>query len=141
MGLEGRELPSPEPFRLLEPGLERGHRCWSQAVDPDPRVEGRVGLLDQADLAQAAEMPAHGRRAQPRRLGELARPARPFAQQVDDPPTMRIGECREDAVESRRCLQAQPSIFKPLAFSASCRDTRRTVWPKLQTWPSGSRAA
>jgi len=36
--------------------------------------------------------------------------------------------------------QTQPSIFRPLTFSASSRETWRTVWPKLQLCPSGSRA-
>src|SRR5690348_3258839 len=140
MRLEGRELARPEPLRLLEPGLERSHGRRGQAVDAHPCIEVRMALLDQPRLAQAAQMAAHGRRAEARRLGKLAGTVRPQAEKIDDPPAMRVGEHRENAIESRFCRQIRPSILSPLAFSISSRETWRTVWPKLQTWPSGSRA-
>src|SRR5262249_14026918 len=140
MRLEGRELARPEPLRLLEPGLERSHGRRGQAVNAHPCVEVRMALLDQPGLAQAAQVSAHGGPVGARGRGELARGVRPQAEKIDDPPAMRVGEDGENAVESRLRRQGQPSILSPLAVSISSRETWRTVWPKLQTWPSGSRA-
>src|SRR5262249_40146644 len=123
MRLEGRELARPEPLRLLEPGLERSHGRRGQAVNAHPCVEVRMALLDQPGLAQAAQGSAQGGRAQAGRRGELARAVRREAEKIDDPPTMRVGEDGENAVEGRLCRQGQPSILSPLAFSISSRET------------------
>ena len=90
----------------------------------------RPGL---AGCANAGSWP----QGQARRLGEFAGPARPLLRKVHDPPAARIGESGE--VRSSFAAAVKPSrpIFRPLASPASSRDTRRTVWPKLLTWPSG----
>lgn len=56
---------------------------------------------------------------------------RPLAQEVDDPPAMRVGERRERQVEA---WSAQPGCLnlKPVAFSMSSRETFRTDWEKVQ---------
>ncbi len=51
-----------------------------------------------------------------------------------------VGEHGRRLVNPYRLAQCQPSIVSPLTRSASSRDTWRTVWPKVHTWPSGSRA-
>jgi hypothetical protein len=55
----------------------------------------------------------------------------PLAQQVDDPPAMRVGERCERPIESLRAQRAGLNL-KPVAFSMSSRETSRTVCAKVQ---------
>lgn len=85
-------------------------------------------------------MPAERRRAEPDALGQLARPPRRLAQQLDDAPAVRIRKRGERAVERGRRAQENISILRPVAFSDSSTEKGRTFIAKVQTWPSGSRA-
>src|SRR5882724_7485816 len=138
--LERRQLSGPKLLGLIQPGLQLCHRFGPEAINPHPRVERWMRFLDQTARAQGAEMPAHRRRAEARCIREFTSPTRPLAQQLDDLTACRVGKRGERAIDDKRVRQTQPSIFSPLAFSASSRETCCTFWPKLQTWPSGSRA-
>src|SRR4051794_17833631 len=98
-----------------------------------------MGLLNKPALLQLAQMPAHRRRRQAERLRKLARPARPLAKQLHRLATMRVGERREGLVDAG----AQSSRFlvvRPLALSHCSGVILLSVTPKVQIWPSGSRA-
>jgi hypothetical protein len=72
---------------------------------------------------------------------ELTGASRPFAEQFDDPATVGFGDRRQRAVDRLGCyFQVGASIVNPVARSASPRETIFTVWAKVQTCPSGSRA-
>ena len=67
----------------------------------------------------------------------LARTMRALAQQIDDLPAARRGQCREGAVEP--CgAHANFLNLNPLASSISFRDISLTGCAKVQWWPSGS---
>src|SRR5262249_50862460 len=120
---------------------EARHRLRPQRIDAHARVEGGMRLGDKAAGAQLAKVAAQGGRAEADRLRQLAGAARPLAQGFDDLAALRGGEGQEDRIErGGRRRHAQPSILSPLAFSASSRETVRTLSAKVQTWPSGSRA-
>ena len=97
-------------------------------------------FLDQAAGLERAQVPAERRRAQPDAVGKLAGPARRLAQQLDDLPPMRIGKRGKRPVDRSGRAQENISILRPVAFSDSSTEKGRTVWAKVQTWPSGSRA-
>lgn len=140
MRLEGGQLRGPELLGPLQPGFQMGHWRRPQSVDADAGVGRGMGFLDQAASLERPQMPAERRRVEPDGHCQLARPSWPFPQKLDDVAAMGIGQRRQGPVEVDGCAQTQPSIFNPLAFSASSRETARTVCPKVQTWPSGSRA-
>jgi hypothetical protein len=54
-----------------------------------------------------------------------------LAQEIDHPPAMRIGECRERPVETR-CRHRSGSNLKPVALSISSLETVRTGCEKVQ---------
>jgi len=140
MRLEGGQLFGPKLLGPLQLGFQMSHWLRPQSVDANAGVGRGMGFLDQAAGLERPQMPAERRRVEPDGLRQLARPPWPFPQNLDDVAAMGIGECRQGPVEIDGRSQFQPSIFNPLAFSASSRETTRTVCPKLQTWPSGSRA-
>ena len=76
-------------------------------------------------------MPAHRRKGDAHGLRELSGPMGPLAQQVDDPPAVRIGERGECQVEAW-CAQLTGPNLKPVAFSISSFETSRTVCEKVQ---------
>ena len=55
----------------------------------------------------------------------------PFAQEVDDPPAMRVGQRRERLVEVWRAQPTRPDL-KPVAFSISSLETSRSACEKVQ---------
>ena len=63
-----------------------------EAVDSALAVNGDT---DQPGLAQRLEMLRHGRRRQREAAGQLARGLRPPAEQLDDPPAVRLGQSSE----------------------------------------------
>ena len=78
----------------------------------------------QTAFAQLPEMTAHGGQRKTRPLRQLACAMRPFAQEFDHTAAMRIGERGERAVDAGGSpAHTQPSILRPLACSASSRDT------------------
>ena len=96
---------------------------------------------DQAGLAQGAQVPAHGRRRDPQRPGQLARRSRPPAQKVDRAAPVRIGQGREGAVQGGRArTQSRSRTDTPPAAVISSSDMALAVWPKDQMCPSGSAA-
>src|SRR5262249_49716169 len=99
--LERGQLIAPEGLDLLDPAAQRRKRLAPQAIDPHAGVVIGVGvlLLDQAGLAQDAQVPAHGRGADVERARQLAGAARSLAQQVDGATAGRVGERGEGAVE------------------------------------------
>src|SRR5262249_48623280 len=138
---ERAELAYPERFGPVEPRAQSRNRLRAQRVHAHARVELRMRLLDEPARAQDAQVAAERRRAQPHRCRQLARAARPFAQQVDDAAPMRFGDRRQRAIDRLGgYFQVGASIFSPLAVSASARETTRTVWANVHTWPSRSRA-
>ena len=74
-------------------------RLGPQPVGPHARVLAAVILLDDAGPPQHAQVPAHHRRADAERLGQLARPPGAAAQDVDGPAPRRVGERDERPVE------------------------------------------
>src|SRR5262245_17160016 len=86
MRLQGRELAHPQLLRLLEPGFELIHGFLPQSVNAHARVELVPRFLDEAAFAQRTQVPAHRRKGEARRFGELARAARAFAQEIHDAP-------------------------------------------------------
>src|SRR5215468_5270907 len=139
MCLEARKLRGPHRFGVGEPALQLRHGTVFQRIDTDARVELGMGLLNESTLLQLAQMPTHCRRRQAKRVRELTRPARPLAKQFHRVATMGVGERRECLVDAR----AQSSRFfvvRPLALSHSCGVILFSVTPKVQIWPSRSRA-
>lgn len=55
----------------------------------------------------------------------------PLAQEVDDPPAVRIGERGERPIEGR-CAQSTRSNLRPVTFSISCLETSLTSCEKVQ---------
>src|SRR6266478_4013736 len=113
-------------------------RLRAHRVEPHASVEFRMRLLDQSAAAEAAQMPAQRGWVEAHRARDFAGAPRPFAQELEHAAASRIGERRQHAIERSLAPQTHPSILRPLAFSASSRETLRTVCAKLQTWPSGS---
>src|SRR5215472_18265744 len=140
--LERDELLAPELFCLLQPALELGHWLRLQCVDAHAGIEFGVALRDEGALAQHAQVAAHRGGAQAHLSGQLAGAARPEPQEVDSAAAIRIGQSCKRPVEPPHPLggHTQPVILSPLMRSASSRLTCRMVWPKVQTWPSRSRA-
>src|SRR5487761_126648 len=99
---ERRELPGPQGIRLRQPRLQLRHSLGTQPVDTDPRIEFIAVLVDEPALAQRLEMTAHCGKGDVCRLRELSCTMWPLAQQVDDPPAVRVGERREGPVEPWR---------------------------------------
>jgi hypothetical protein len=56
---------------------------------------------------------------------------RPLAEEVDDPPAVRIGECRERPIEARQGHRSGSNL-RPLALSISVLETSRTGCEKVQ---------
>ena len=100
MSPEGGKLLGPQLFCLLQPGFQISHGSGPQAVDANASIEFGVGLLDQPARLQRAQVPAEGRRVEPDGFRQLACPPGLFPQQLDDLAPMRIGECRQGAVET-----------------------------------------
>src|SRR5262245_6398261 len=98
-----------------------------------------MSLLDQPALLQLAQMPAHRRRREAERGREFARPARLLAEQFHRVAPMGIGERREGRVDAR-VQSSRFFVVKPLALSHSSGVILFSVTPKVQIWPSGSRA-
>src|SRR6185437_7036778 len=90
MRLEGGELSGPHGIRFRQPCFQLRHRLRFQSVDADARIELITIFIDQAALAKRPQMPAHRRKGEASRPRELSRSMGPFAQEVDDPPAMRV---------------------------------------------------
>ena len=107
--LDRDTMQLPEPYELLTPlaaiVLARG--------------------LDQAAVAQHAQVAAHRRFARAEGVGEVARAARALAQQIDNAAARAVGERGQRGVEAH-CLGS------PLL---------RMRCMKYQRWPSGSPAS
>ena len=100
-----------------------------------------MGFFHEPAGAEHAQMAAQGGRAEPDGGCELSRTSRPFSEQFDDPAAVRFGNRCQRAVDRLSCyFQVGASIVNPVARSASARETIFTVWAKVQTCPSGSRA-
>src|SRR5262249_50092137 len=121
--LERAQLLGPELLRPLQPGLQIGHGPGPQGIDAYASIEFRMSFLDQAACLQCPQVSAESRRVEPAGVCQLPRPPGTFPQQLDDPASVGIGQSGQDLVETDRCPQCQPSIFSPLARSASSRDT------------------
>ena len=86
-------------------------------------------------------MAAHGRGGQAGGLGQLARTARPFAQQLDDLTAMWIGQGGKGRVETggggHQALKIV--VFRPIvSVPQSSGPLASTVWDTVQMCPSGS---
>jgi hypothetical protein len=62
----------------------------------DPGVQGRSLIGDNSGGEQDPQVPAHRRPGRPRSRGDLARPARPLAQELYHGAPGRIGQRIED---------------------------------------------
>jgi hypothetical protein len=139
MRLEARKPRGPHRFGLGEPAFQIRHSAVFQRVDANARVELGMGLLNELALLQLAQMPAHRRRRQAERVRELARPARPLAKQFHRVAAMGVGERREGLVDAG-VQSSRFFVVRPLALSHSSGVMLFSVTPKVQIWPSGSRA-
>src|SRR5690606_18996351 len=110
MRLERRELPRPQRIRLRQPRLELGHRFSSQAIDADPGDELVAVFLVEATQAQRLQMTANGRKGNARRLREIPGPVGPLAEEVDNAPAVRVGECSKRTVEALRTHRSRSNL-------------------------------
>ena len=82
----------PEATHLLEPAFEIVEGLALEAIDAETRVVVVTVFAHEAALSKNAEMPAHRGARHVERVGEIARAARLFSQQIDDASSRRIGE-------------------------------------------------
>lgn len=71
-------------LQLIEPGLDRGDRVWPELEQADPGVGGRSLVGDHSGGEQYPQVPAHRGPRCSRRRGDLARPPRSVAQELND---------------------------------------------------------
>src|SRR5205823_8062266 len=79
---ERAELLGPERLDLVEPGLQRDQAVAAEPVHARSRVVLAHLHIYEAAGPQHAEMVAHGRPPHAGRLGEVARPPRPLAEEL-----------------------------------------------------------
>jgi hypothetical protein len=89
-------------LELVEPGLNVGDRLALETKHACPRVVSHPLVGDEARLEQDPQVPAHHRCGRLGGGGELARTARPVAQQLQHPAARRVGENREQIINHRR---------------------------------------
>ena len=111
--------------------------CYDQASG---YIAPTTEQADQAAVLQRAQVPAHGRGSEIQCGGELAGAVWPRTQQVDRAPSHRVGERAENAVDGRAQSSSRVLVVKPPSASHSSAVFTATVTPKVQIWPSGSRA-
>src|SRR5690554_5459487 len=142
MNLESCELRRPVSSNFFKPGLEVGKGRGAEAIDTKSPVLSRLVFFDQLRLAQYAQMAAHGRRTDIERRRKLARAHRPLAQEIDHAPPCRISKCCKNVIDlfgaGKSLAHSRPVTLWPVAASISAKETCRTVWPKVQKWPSRS---
>src|SRR6516162_9172642 len=92
MGFQRVEPRRPQPPVGLEPFVDRPQRLGPDPVDPPLRVDSR---LDQPRVAQHPEVLGHRRLAQSGRVDQLADGTLGRDQQIEDLPSMRLGEYGE----------------------------------------------
>lgn len=138
MRLEGYKLPCPQRFGRFKPRFQCRHRLVSQTINTHARIEFVALFFDEPARAQKLEVAAHRRKGNARRFGEFAGASRPITQQVHHPPAVRVGQCRERAIEIVGHVNVL--YLNPVAFSISSLETVLTGCEKVQWWPSGSTA-
>ncbi len=92
MALERSQLHVPMCLQLVEPGLNGGYRTGAKAEQANPGVTRWPFVSDDPGLKQHPQVSAHRRAGHPGGVGDLARPAGAFAQQLDDLTPGRIGQ-------------------------------------------------
>ena len=97
------------------------------------------GLLNEPALFQFAQMTAHRRRGQAERGRELACRAWSLAEQLYRKAAIGIRERRQSLVDAG-VQSIRFFVVRPLALSHSSVVIRFSVTPKVQMWPSRSRA-
>ncbi len=136
MPFESQQLRCPQRFRIREPALQIACPALLQRINAHPCVQSVMAFLDKAAAAQDAKMAAHRRRGEIERLCQLARPARPLAQQFNGAAPDRVGERGERQVncpsQSSRCQSSRFRVVMPLALSQASGDIFSTVTPNVQ---------
>ncbi len=139
MGFEGGELVRPQTLGICQPGFQVIHGTMPQRINPHTGIIIRVGLLNEASFLQGPQMPRHGRRRKIERLRQFPCPPRPLAEQFHGPAPRGVGEGCQGPIDGRS-QSRRFFVIMPPALSQASGSIFVIVTPKVQIWPSGSRA-
>ena len=131
MRLERSELAGPHGIRLREPMSECCHGLRSQSIDTDAGIKLVASFIDETAAAEGLQMTAHRREGNAHDLRQLSCTMRPFPQEIDHAPAIRIGKGGKCSIEIG-CTHFSLLNFNPVAASISPVETVRTVCEKVQ---------